>query len=34
MRIIFGKMVVFHLGAHVHEHLLDKRMMCMHMHIP
>ena len=28
------QMVVFHPNVHVHEHLLDKRMICMHMHIP
>ena len=27
-------MVVFHYDAHAHEHLLDKRVMHMHMHIP
>ena len=27
-------MVVGHLDAHVHEHLLNKRVMHMHMHIP
>ena len=31
---IFGTMVVFHYDAHVHEHLLDKRVMHMWMCIP
>ena len=34
MRNIFSTMVVVHFDVHVHEHLLDKRVMHMHMHIP